>query len=121
MGRASRKRAEQRSATEQPRPLPSSRERSQRAPAEHLERSERVWEALGRESVRRAPFRHPPATAVSGLNRLRGLSTSRVELDALIAEEVVALVRMGTDWGTIGRALGVSRQAARQRYGASER
>lgn len=118
MGRASRKRAEQRSAAEQSRPLP---ERSHAAAAARPERSERVWEALARESARRPPFRCPPATAFGGLNRLREMSTSRAELEALIAAEVIELVRLGTDWGTMGRALGVSRQAARQRYGATRR
>jgi hypothetical protein len=119
VGRASRKRAEQRSAAGQPRPLPEHSERSQTAAAGRPERSERVWDALARESAGRPPFRCPPDTALGGLNRLRDMSTSRVELDALIADEVIELVRIGTDWGTIGRALGVSRQAARQRYGAT--
>jgi hypothetical protein len=45
----------------------------------------------------------------------------RREIDRAIGDEVAALLGLGTDWGSIGRALGVSRQAARQRYGVAER
>ena len=49
------------------------------------------------------------------------MAASRRGLDQAIADEVVALLALGTDWGTLGRALGVSRQAARQRYGTQQR
>lgn len=107
MGRASRKRAEQRAAADQRPP----------GVLERPDGSARVWDLIDRGSVRRPPYRLAPSGAGPALRRLRDLTASRSELDQAIADEVVALVALGTDWGTIGRALGVSRQAARQRYG----
>jgi hypothetical protein len=95
VGRASRKRAEQRrSAGERP-PPPE----------------------LSERPARRPPFRHPPADADGGLFRLHELRQARAELEDTVVSEVAVLVALGTDWGSIGRALGVSRQTARQRYG----
>ncbi len=51
-----------------------------------------------------------PATAYLHLADLRLNASAAVE-------EVQRLVEQGVGWGQIGRALGVSRQAARQRYG----
>jgi hypothetical protein len=65
----------------------------------------------------RAPARRLPLQARTGLQTLEDLSRSRREIEDTIAEQVAALFRLGADWGVIGRALGVSRQAARQRYG----
>jgi integrase len=95
----------------------------QPAASGHADRSghhERVWDALAAGPARRPPFRRPPDGAGSGLYRLQELRESRTELDKLIASEVRALIALGADWGTIGRALGVSRQAARQRYGSDQ-
>jgi hypothetical protein len=44
----------------------------------------------------------------------------RRELDLRIEATVAKLALLGVNWGQIGRALGVSRQAVRQRYGAAE-
>ena len=109
MGRASRRRAEQRADSRAQPP-------STHVPADQPHRHERVWEALAAGPPRRTPFRRPPDGAASRLVRLQELCDSRHELDAAIATEVGALAALGTDWGTIGRTLGVSRQAARQRY-----
>lgn len=98
MGRASRKRAERRA----------------------VERVERVSNTTAAPNSRRPPFRRAPVGASSGIYRLEHLRQSRVELEDSIRLEVTALLAVGTDWGTIGRALGVSRQAARQRYGAAQ-
>jgi hypothetical protein len=97
MGRASRKRAEQRASAAG---------------------SDPIRDARTAPPPRRPPFRRVPVGASSGIHRLEQMRWARVELDRAIACEVTALLAVGTDWGTIGRALGVSRQAARQRYGA---
>lgn len=51
------------------------------------------------------------------LTRLADLHDERQELDAQITLLVARLAAAGVSWGAIGRALGVSRQGARQRYG----
>ena len=51
------------------------------------------------------------------LQTLEELCRARREIEDSIAEQVAALSSLGANWGAIGRALGVSRQAARQRYG----
>ena len=111
MGRASRRRAEQRAAATQ-RPVRA---------RDDADRLGRVWDVVGRGPVRRPPHRLPPPGAGPGLHRLQDLVGMRLEIDRAIGDGVAALVGLGTDWGSIGRALGVSRQAARQRYGASGR
>jgi hypothetical protein len=47
---------------------------------------------------------------------LAALVSERRTLEAAIRDEVLVLRRHGADWATIGRALGVSRQAVRQRF-----
>jgi hypothetical protein len=51
-----------------------------------------------------------------GLDRLSRLAGMREGLDAGIAQAVSELRGRGVSWGDIGRALGVTRQAARQRH-----
>jgi hypothetical protein len=53
-----------------------------------------------------------------GLARLRELSVEQAAVSAAIEDLVIDLSRAGVSWGDIGRALGVSRQGARQRYGS---
>lgn len=92
MGRASRKRAEQRaSVTVRVFPL----QRPQRA----------------------APARAVPWSARSGLERLAELHQQQVELECQIEDAARAVVAKGASWADLGRALGISRQGARQRYG----
>lgn len=105
MGRASRKRAERRAGGDPMGGAPT-------AP----DPQERIFEALAGGRVRRPPYRVPPAGAAAGLGRLRELDTTRSDLEEAIRQEVIALVGLGTDWGSVGRALGVSRQAARRRF-----
>jgi hypothetical protein len=45
------------------------------------------------------------------------MHADRLRLDAEIDLLVERLAARGTGWGEIGRALGISRQGARQRYG----
>lgn len=49
-------------------------------------------------------------------DRLSRLSRQRRELDAAICEEIGRVRTGGVGWPPIAAALGVSRQAARQRY-----
>ena len=63
-------------------------------------------------------MRRLPLKARTDLQALEELCRTRREIEDSIAEQVAALSSLGADWGVIGRALGVSRQAARQRYGS---
>jgi hypothetical protein len=104
MGRASRKRAEQR----------------RRAPSNGVATATRPPEGQDAPPARRnrrVPTRRLPLQARTGLQTLEELCRTRREIEDTIAEQVAALSRLGADWGDIGRALGVTRQAARQRYG----
>jgi hypothetical protein len=92
MGRASRRRAEQR-ASVTARAFPP-------APAARSPRT-----------------RWLPFEARTGLARLGELATGRAEMDAAIDELVRDLSRAGVGWGDIGRALGLTRQGARQKHG----
>lgn len=52
-----------------------------------------------------------------GLAQLRGLAIVATILDEETAREVAEAREDGHSWATIGAALGVSKQAAQQRYG----
>lgn len=58
-----------------------------------------------------------PFDAWRGLERLAVMREERRVLDADIELLAVELASIGTSWAEIGRALGMSRQGARQRYG----
>lgn len=119
MGWASRKRAEQRrapAAAELPVPAVGAE-----PPLAQAVTAERLQNARPAQSPRRPPFHRPPPHAHAPLLRLDELCRQRAELEQDIAHEVAVLVGVGADWGSIGRALGVSRQAARQRYGTTHR
>jgi hypothetical protein len=69
------------------------------------------------------PFSWPgpsdlPLTTEQGLARLAALRAEQHQLERLVEQEVARLVRLGVGWGDVGRALGVSRQGARQRFGS---
>ena len=68
--------------------------------------------AFGRR-VLRAAGRRIAAGDVDGLPALAALSA---ELDAAIGDAVVGLRAAGYSWGDIARRLGVTRQAAHQRW-----
>jgi len=48
--------------------------------------------------------------------RLRSLSNQQRELLGEIEQEIRVLLELGHSWSTVGAALGISRQGARQRY-----
>lgn len=50
-------------------------------------------------------------------NDLHGLAVLSTLLDEVIAEEVTHARESGASWSEVGRALGMSRQAAQQRFG----
>ncbi|MCW2599351.1 MAG: hypothetical protein JWM02_1180 [Frankiales bacterium] len=51
-----------------------------------------------------------------GLEQLGALQQTRAELDGSITALVHALTAQGASWGDVGRALGLTRQGAGQRY-----
>lgn len=79
---------------------------------------------MGRKARRRqrdvqavTSFVHDHGSTDRPVPDLVRLVARRAEADAAVAAEVHRLHRAGASWTVIGRALGVSRQAARQRYG----
>lgn len=58
-----------------------------------------------------------PARDARGLRELADLASRRHQIDDEIAQKVADVRAAGMSWGKIAIALGVSRQAARQRYG----
>ena len=58
----------------------------------------------------------PPAALEAGF-ALGHLVDSRRALDSEIAEQVRKVIDLGGTWGHVGIMLGVSKQAAQQRYG----
>lgn len=65
--------------------------------------------------------RHAKETGQSigtAVSRLNGLAQIRATVDTMLWEQVAAARESGTSWGQIGEELGVSKQAAQQRFGA---
>jgi hypothetical protein len=60
------------------------------------------------------PVRNPPPTG--DCDRLRDMALQWAAIQQALEEEVRVLVDGGHSWTEIGRALGLSRQGARQRY-----
>ena len=54
------------------------------------------------------------------LDHLAAVARIRQHLDQAQDDLVAGALREGCSWGQIGRSLGISRQAARQRYAATE-
>ena len=67
-----------------------------------------------------SPERSPEAADATVTAHLVQLADLRLNAAAAVDAEVQRLAEQGVGWGEIGRALGVSRQAARQRYGEHE-
>jgi hypothetical protein len=53
-----------------------------------------------------------------GIGALRHLGDAREELDDLTRQAVKVALEGGASWRDVGRALGVSKQAAHERYAA---
>jgi len=67
--------------------------------------------------ARPARPRNPPATAVrEAVDQLRQLVAQREAAAVVVDRDVSRLRRLGASWPDIAQALGVSRQAARQKY-----
>ncbi|MBA2768183.1 MAG: RNA polymerase subunit sigma-70 [Sporichthyaceae bacterium] len=67
--------------------------------------------------MRRVQTRKPPPDAIhDALEQLRELVAQREEATVAVDREVNRLRRLGARWPDIAGGLGVSRQAARQKY-----
>lgn len=66
---------------------------------------------------RPAPVREVPWAARDGLARLAELRAQQRQLEQQVDEQVRQLIQTGVSWADLGRALGISRQGAGQRYG----
>jgi hypothetical protein len=58
----------------------------------------------------------PSAAVEAGIVLMR-LDQARRDAEAAVAAQVAEVRRLGGSWTTVGVALGVTRQAAQQRYG----
>jgi hypothetical protein len=58
----------------------------------------------------------PDTHSADAVEHLRSLAAERQEINRALENEVVALLNGGQSWTSIGRALGLTRQGARQRY-----
>ncbi len=67
--------------------------------------------------VRRIMRAYGRRVADLDIEGLKGLVDLRSELDAQIKESAQQLQAQGYSWAEIGRVLGVSKQAAQQRFG----
>jgi hypothetical protein len=68
------------------------------------------------DAPRRQPPDGPARRSFACLGDLSDAARRRHEVDVEIDEIVQLLVARGIGWGDIGRALGITRQGARQRY-----
>jgi len=67
--------------------------------------------------VRRIMRAYGRRVADLDIEGLKGLVELRAELDAQIVESAQTLQAQGYSWAEIGRVLGISKQAAQQRFG----
>lgn len=67
--------------------------------------------------VRSPPTARPELSMPSDCDRLSLLAAELAEAQRAVENGVLCQLRRGHSWTDIGRALGVSRQGARQRYG----
>lgn len=88
-------------------PRPAKRRRRYVETADYLSMLRRMVTAAGRRVGR------------ADADDLRELLAIRAELDEAIARAVAGLRRDGYTWAGIAEALGITRQAAQQRWGAS--
>ncbi len=72
-----------------------------------------------RTPLRRVRIRKPPPAAIpDAVEQLRQLVAQRESASVAVDREVNRLRRLGASWPDVAKALGVSRQAARQKYTA---
>jgi hypothetical protein len=90
----------------------ASRRRAERRAAPCLEPVFRVT-----APSRRQPVRSISGSAREGLLRLAELRGQQLELEREMERQALQAVAAGASWAAVGRALGISRQGARQRYG----
>ncbi|WP_435055918.1 hypothetical protein [Micromonospora aurantiaca (nom. illeg.)] len=67
--------------------------------------------------ARRIIRAHGRRVATGDVEALRDLVALSADLDRAITDAVVGLRRFGYSWAEIGQRLGISRQAAQQRWG----
>ncbi|WBC02679.1 hypothetical protein [Micromonospora sp. WMMA1976] len=67
--------------------------------------------------ARRIIRAHGRRVATGDVEALRDLVTLSADLDRAITDAVVGLRQFGYSWAEIGQRLGISRQAAQQRWG----
>lgn len=67
--------------------------------------------------VRRIMRAYGRRVADRDIEGIRGLVDLRAELDAQICESAQRLQAQGYSWAEVGRVLGITRQAAQQRFG----
>jgi len=124
VGRAARRRAEQRRAA------PARPSRAPQTPPKAPSAAAELASAPANDAVREPPAADvqtatvgpaPVADTFDGclvtVGQLAALHAERLRLDAELDLLVDQLAARGVGWGAIGRALGISRQGARQRYG----
>ncbi|MGW4292785.1 hypothetical protein ACWEH1_06990 [Micromonospora chersina] len=87
----------------------------------HIPRSRRRREVVENDQfaafARRVIRAHGRRVATGDVEALRDLVALSTNLDQAIGEAVLGLRAFGYSWAEIGQRLGISRQAAQQRWG----
>ena len=87
----------------------------------HIPRSRRRREVVENDEfaafARRIIRAHGRRVATGDVEALRDLVALSANLDDAIGEAVIGLRAFGYSWAEIGQRLGISRQAAQQRWG----
>lgn len=79
-------------------------------------RSPFVSEVIPTTEVGSTPPRWPGLPKPDGCDQLRVLAACQVAAQRAVEDEIRILLDRGHSWTDVGRALGLSRQGARQRY-----
>ncbi|MFE9872196.1 hypothetical protein ACFYON_16310 [Micromonospora sp. NPDC005686] len=87
----------------------------------HLPRQQRRRDVVENDAfaafARRIIRAHGRRVADGDVEALRDLVTLSTDLDQAITDAVIGLRQFGYSWAEIGSRLGISRQAAQQRWG----
>ncbi|MFG3418120.1 hypothetical protein [Micromonospora sp. NPDC048063] len=90
----------------------------------HLPRSQRRRDVVENDEfaafARRIIRAHGRRVATGDVEALRDLVALSANLDDAITEAVIGLRAFGYSWAEIGSRLGISRQAAQQRWGGQQ-